>query len=571
MTTTSAAETYRRIALDAVPRLLGAMDRQPLSPTAGSFDRDHWAWKFRDAPVMTLQMALGPLATLWREEWPGNTWTRHPRLLEWLVLGLEETLSRQGRHGGFETVGPNTWDHGVTLAMCLTMASVVDATGDALAPALRDRALEACARGCTFAGRTSEDYAFISNHQALFALAYYRVGRLTRDAALLTAGDACVEAIVHHQSRDGWYAEYGGPDAGYETLGLHYLAQCMRERDAAVLRSSMERSVGFLSHCVHPDGSLGGVYGSRHCSLYYPGGIEHLAARSEPARAIARFLAPHLARGTVVTPATCDIENLPTLLASYLQAAHAAEERTHEADASPLPAHALDGLRHFEDSGITVAGAPGYYAVTNASKGGVLRVFDRRAARCVFDDAGLIVEAEGQRWSSQLLGAGRATPVADGAGSRAAFARVKLVRLTPLAFLVLRLLNLTVFRSLTLGAFVRRRVIGHLITGRDTTDRLTLEREVRFLTDRVEVRDVLRAVQPRSVSRVFRSRAFTAIHMGSANYFVAADAESTLTVPADTLMAHLHRGGVAEQRFAIVFPANGNAFLEDATATDPAT
>lgn len=143
--------------------------------------------------------------------------------------------------------------------------------------------------------------------------------------------------------------------------------------------------------------------------------------------------------------------------------------------------------------------------------------------------------------------------------------------MTPLAFLVLRLLNLTVFRSLTLGAFVRRRVIGRLITGRDTTDRLTLEREVRFLTDRVEVRDVLRAVQPRSVSRVFRSRAFTAIHMGSANYFVAADAESTLTVPADTLMAHLHRGGVAEQRFAIVFPANGNAFLEDATATDPAT
>ena len=33
----------------------------------------------------------------------------------------------------------------------------------------------------------------------------------------------------------------------------------------------------FLAHAVHPDGSVGGVYGSRHTHLYVPGGLERLA------------------------------------------------------------------------------------------------------------------------------------------------------------------------------------------------------------------------------------------------------------------------------------------------------
>ena len=63
---------YRRLILEAVPRLLSQFDRESLSPTRGSFDRDHWSWKFRDFPVILLQAGLIPLAWLHTHPFDGN-------------------------------------------------------------------------------------------------------------------------------------------------------------------------------------------------------------------------------------------------------------------------------------------------------------------------------------------------------------------------------------------------------------------------------------------------------------------------------------------------------------------
>lgn len=557
------AATYRSAVLDAMPRLLGALDRDPLSPSAGSFDRDHWSWKFRDAPVMTLQMAIAPLATLWHEDWPGNPWQQNDRLLAWIELAIRETNSRQGSHGGFETIGPNTWDHGVTLAMCQALAVALDTLGDALPTAVRDRTRDVIARGTSFARRTAEDYAFISNHQALFALAYYRAAHVLGDPALERAGDECLRAIQDHQSAEGWYLEYGGPDPGYETLGLSYLARCHQIRHSESLLSSMHRSAVFLSHCVHPDGSLGGAYGSRHCTLYYPGGLEYLAATSPAAAGIAGFLRARLDARNVVTPATTDLENLPTLVHSYLEAARACAQRERVPDEGPLPAASLEGVVRFPDSGVTVAGTRFYYAVTNTSKGGVFRLFDKQSASLVADDAGLVLQSQGKRWSSQLLGCGTAVPAQhpDAVSSSARFARVKRITLTPLPFLVLRLLNLTIFRSHALGSLVRRRIIERLITKPDASGAFTLERSVRFLPDRVEVIDRLGASRPDTLEQLWRTRGFVAIHMGSANYFSSHEATAVLSPDPASLRDACRRTGQGIQRFAFVFAESSSPML----------
>ena len=548
---------YRRFILEAAPRLLGQLDREPLSPTWGSFDRDHWAWKFRDFPINMLQFGLLPLSWLHQRPFADNPYAGNASLLAWLSGGLEALLGRQHRNGAFDTVGPYTQDHGVTLAMAYTVATLVDRLGDALADALRSRAADSVHRACAFAGRSDEDYAFISNHQALFALAWLRAGRLLGDDALIARGDHTMAEILRQQSSDGWYREYGGPDPGYESLGILYLAQVRTERPSPALDASLQRALEFHAHCVHPDGSVGGGYASRHTSLWYPGGFELLSREFPQARAVARFLRARLDAANVVTPATVDPHNLPSLLNGYTVAADATrDEVVGGDDLPPLPFERTDAWHVFNESGIVVAAKPHYYAIANLNKGGALVVFDRATSRLAYEDAGYVIRSGGHLWNSALLGAGEGREVTGGGTavtSSARFGRADREVLTPFKFVVLRLLNLTVFRSVALGAVVRRMIIARLVTSRrDGPFRLL--RRLDFSSERVEVRDEVVADEREGVTGVWRPRAFTAVHMGSARYFSGrdlVDASGGAAISPEHLAPRLGRAGRFTLRLVI--------------------
>jgi len=514
------ATVYLGFAREAMPRLLGTLDRESLSPTRGSFDRDHWAWKFRDFPITMLQAGVLPLAWWWRTPAPDNPWYGRAAVHEWIQAALGAILDRQHRNGAFDTVAPNSQDHGVTLAQCYVLATTADLLGEDCPSPLAERIANGLRRGAAFAARSSEDYAFITNHQALFALTWHRLGQRLSDAALGARAEAVVAAIVAHQSPDGWFAEYGGPDPGYETLGLQHLAQLAEERPDPALSGAIDRSLAFLAHCVQPDGGLGGGWASRHTRQWYPAGLELLAERSETARALADFLRPRLVQAPVVTPQTVDAHNLPLLLHSYCLAATAVGRRNEEPRTVSLPCEAEAPLRYFPDAGVVFASTPSYYAACGLRKGGVLAVVGKSPAVLVHEDAGYVAQTggPGRRWSSALLGLTVECDVhGAGAMTRARFGLAPRPVLTPWAFLLLRCLNLTLFRSVWLGARIRRMIIARLITGR-RPGRLQLERRLSFEADRVVVEDAISGGD-RSVASLWRPRAFTAVHMGSARYY----------------------------------------------------
>jgi hypothetical protein len=532
--------------------LLGTLDREPLSPTWGSFDRDHWAWKFRDFPVILLQAGALPLAWLWRSPGPGNPWAGNGQVLQWILGALESVLARQHRNGAWDTVAPNSQDHGVTLAQCYTLATVARSLGDVCPEPLASRLSDALRRGTAFAARSDEDYAFISNHHALFALALLRAGRHLADESLCRRADQVIDAIIAHQSGEGWYAEYGGPDPGYETLGLHYLAQFEQERPGAALAQSLDRALEFAAQCIHPDGGVGGGYGSRHTMLWYPAGFEILAGRSAVARSIAVFMRPRLEQGQVVTPRTVDAHNLPILLHSYGLAAAAAAGSASDLPPEPLPWQQPAPARHFPEAGLVVASTPSYVAICGLKKGGVLTVFDRHRERLVHEDAGYVAEAGRRRWASGLLGLTETSEL-EGEVARCVsrFGLAPRPVLTPFNFLILRILNLTVFRSVALGALVRGVIISRLITGRRPGP-LTLRRTVTFAPDRVLVQDRLEGRVP-GLDALWRPRSFVAIHMGSARYYHPRDLQDLPEPRLDEAAARLDREGAVELEFAVRF------------------
>ncbi len=515
---------YRAFVRRAVPRLLGMLDRDPESPTVGSFDRDHWAWKFRDFPIAMLQTGMVPMAMLYTDRTPDNPYGGSSRMLEWTLAAMTGTIRRQHRNGAFDSVAPYSQDHGVTLQLVLALTTALRLLRNDVSEGLRDQVAESVRRACAFAARSDEDYAFISNHQGFFALAWHGAGELLDTTELKSRGAATIDGIIGRQSSDGWYAEYGGTDPGYESLGISYLATYLVEAGHPRLAQSLKRSVEFFSHCIHPDGSVGGCYGSRLTHLWYPSGLELLAPTDPLAARIVDFLGARLERGNVVTPDTVDAHNLPSLLHSYLAAASATQRRgplTVAARVTYLPCESTDLWRHFDEAGITVAATPHYYAVTNGRRGGVTSICDRRSARLLYEDSGLIVETARRTWSSATPA--QVTRVAASASLRTVESTVISGKagnapLTPFKLLILRALGLTVFRSRALGSLLRRMIISRLITGREPGP-CNCERSVRFEDDGITIDDRLVVTSRRGILGVRLTHGFQPFHMGSARYF----------------------------------------------------
>lgn len=555
------AAVYVPPVLRQIPRLLGCLDREPNSVSFGCFDRSHWAWKFHDFPLTMLQINVYPLALLWRVPFPGNPYHQNAQVLKWIAGALEYTCARQRRNGAYDSVGPYTQDHGVTLAMVFGLVETLRLIESSIASPLREQVLRAVQRGCEFALRSREDYAVITNHQALFAAAFLGASDLLDETHWSDEANKVLDRILAAQSSEGWYREYDGPDSGYESLGIFYLALCWRRTGSERLLESLRRSIAFYAHFVHPDGSVGGVYGSRHTALFYPAGFEMLAAQVPLAGAIARFMRQRLAHGNVLTPDASDMENVAPLLYAYLEACLGPP--IPAGDGPALPNESLTGVHRFPQSGLVVSGSPCYYAVVNTVKGGVCRIFSKELAAVSYEDAGYCARSEHALLTSQIIGLG--SDLESGHTGvvccRTDFAEACQELLTPVKLILLRVLNLTLFRSITIGGWVRRKILARLIL-RKRIAPMRLRRRLEFFRDSVCIDDCLEIAGRLPLHSLELARSFTGIHMGSAKYFQSAEMLPSVTPDCSGLLHELMMNGEGRIVWTIRFPVGAPPELE---------
>jgi hypothetical protein len=508
-----------------------------------------------------LQAAVYPLALLWQLPLTDNPYYQNPQIFEWIVAAIRETLRRQHSNGSFDAFSPYEQDMGTTLGVIHGLAEAFRLTSPSLSRVLVGLFLESLERACSFASPRAENHAFVSNHRALFAVAFLDAYDLLGEQKYLIAAEKTIDSILANQSPDGWYQEYEGADPGYESLGIFHLATYWKRTRSARVLASLRRSIDFYGYCVHPDGSIGGVYGSRHTRLYFPGGFEILANEIPLAEAVAQFMSSQLYRNNVVTPATSDSENLPPLLYTYLEAGISAEEASSNETSSP-PCLTLSGTRTFSDSGITVTGTPQYYAVIHAGRGGICCIFDRRTTKLVYQDSGYLVRSGDKLWTSQLAGLGRweQTGPEGEIACRTRLARVIHELNTPARFILLRMLNLTLFRNPSLGNRIRRFIVRRMITTKQPGP-IQLQRSITLRTDEIIFNDRLDLDAPMPVQEVLLPRSFSAIHMGSSKYFHPSELEATLQASLENFTTALSSTRTAERGYRLFFPAASGPIL----------
>jgi hypothetical protein len=516
----SASEIYSTSILEQAPHVLSLMDREPLSPTAGCCDRTYWAWKFVDFPGARFQEALCVLSFLYATPLENNPYFHNTRLLDWIGLGMRFWSSLQHSDGSFDEAYPLERSLAATAFTTFYMGEALEFLRSDLPKDLQTQVRQTMARAGRWLIKNDETHGFLSNHLSAAAAALYHVYRITGEEMFEQRSRYFIEKILSRQSREGWYEEYGGADPGYQTHGSFYLVRHWQLSQNKDLAESLGRSMTFLAHFVHPDGSLGGEYASRNTQTYYPAAFEMFAAYHPVAAWIAETMRPSVVNGAAVSLRSVDSYNYFPFLNNFVFAYLACRDK-NRIPLQPEEPSRQPGLVWFPEAGIARIRRKRYDAYIGIAKGGVLKVFDRSHKKLVYSDCGYIGRLHtGQLFSTQYEDPHRIFSVEpDKIEVKGIFFEISRPTMEPFRFVAFRLFTLSFGHLTGLGRWLKRYLVKVLIY-RKRPLKIQFQRIIKFNETGVDVYDEISGPDGERVENLQWGEVFTTIHMGSSRYFI---------------------------------------------------
>ena len=506
-------EVYRNL-----PRVLSLFDGDRTSISYGMGDRYYWAWGLIDFGNGTFQGAAHGLARLWAAGlWPyaGNDEIFLARIDA--MVHAVDWLTRAD--GSLEEAFPNEGSYCVTALVAFDLLCALDLLEAHLNAAQVRRWKEIIGPLIAYLIKADETHALISNHLATAAAALARWHLVTGDAEAEHRAKHLVDRILKHQSSEGWFCEYEGADPGYQSLCTYYLADLHQNRPDWNLLEPLRKSLVFLSFFAHPDGSFGGVYGSRCTRFYYPAGIVALAEDVSEASALAKFMEAAIANQHTVSLSAMDEPNLIPMFNAYAWAAVQFNGQSN-GRLELVPAKSEKPFSQwFPEAGLLIDRGANHYTIVSAHKGGVVYHFPDDESP--FIDCGVVLlNKRNQLGSTQSFNP--ANNVVRSAGELKIEAPITAMprRLPrPLQFIAIRGLSLSLFRFGALREWVKRRLVALLITRKKKWP-VTNLRTVR-LGQNLSVTDEHNHVP--GYTKVNASGPFVPIHMASQGYWQMQD------------------------------------------------
>ena len=391
---------YLTEALAEIPRLLGAIDRNPFRPTYGSLDREYWHYRTSSFPSEMYQEGVLPLALVYATDLPGNRWYGSSRVRELVIAAILFAARASHADGSCDDYYPFERALGAAVFSLQACTRAYQLLG------LDDAELVAWFRRRADWLTAHDESGRLANHHALAALGLLRVAQITGDDQYHCAAEERIEKLLGWQSDEGWFEEYGGADPGYQTVTIDCLAQYRQLTGTTQLDEPLRQAVAFARLFLHPDGSYAGEYGSRGTYHFYPHGLELLAGIDPAAADLADGFLRSLAAGTQAhfRDDRMYAHRLGSLLEAYLD--------WSPTRPTPQAAPRATSITYLSAAQILVRRTADEHTVVSAARGGVFKHFT--ADRDPVTDAGLILEtADGRIAVSQSHDLTREVEVAD--------------------------------------------------------------------------------------------------------------------------------------------------------------
>ncbi len=503
---------YRAIVNNNLRRALSFINRDPASYAKGYADRLYWGWKVSDFSNATLQGLTHTIAASNKLGLLSENFT-----LDSVDILIKAVDKIRRSNGSVEEAYPNESSFCVTALVCFDILRAIEILGDKLGKDQLQLYLSILEPLIEFIVRENEEHAIISNHLATAVGALYLWQKYTGDHK--KRADELLAMIFQYQSSEGWYKEYEGADPGYQTLAVYYLYHAYRLTGNSELLASLERSGNFLTYFVHPDGTIGGLYGSRNTEVFYPGGIVGLSRKLPVYKKLLNGLEKGLSNGRHILPDAIDSGNFSPLLNSYSSAALDDLELTQGGISLDLP-FKYPSEKKFDDAGLFIKSTNRYYAIINYKKGGTLKIFDKDTGLLDCEDGGVAgTLLNGDLFSTQYH---NELIQFEDYRIETGFCKISQENPNPLRFIVLRGLSLTIFRSTYLGNLFKKFIVWLLMTGKKKIDGMCL-RVFKFTDDSVLVTEEIRA--PKKTQNLGHPGKFRGIHMASSGYFSTSEIE----------------------------------------------
>lgn len=505
-----------------LPRILSMYDIDKTSSSYGCGDRFYWGWKLIDFPNGTYQAIASAIAGLFANGYLPDYLSEHKayELIDAVFIGTENLVSTKG---SLDEAFPNEASFCVTGLVAGDLLLAIERLDNEIDEMTRKRWLEIVKPMIDFLKIQDEYHGVISNHLATNALALVRWSDLTGNDVDHRAKE-WVDRILENQSEEGWFSEYGGPDPGYQTWCTSSLAAIHKLRPQWRLLEPLVRSVEFLSYAAHPDGSFGGIYGSRMTRFIFPAGLELLSEEVPKAKMMADFSRNSINRKSCVTLETIDPSNCIPVFNDYVTALIEYDKETSSSEKNMqidcLPCQGEDFCKVFERSGWYVLKKEGSYTVLNLNCGGAGIHID--SANRHQQISGYV----GRNDSEQILTSQKfdesAHWVIDGEKIRLKSSLYRVNRPKPDAFrfIVLRVLSLTAFRSLYLGNVVKKLLVKMLVTGKS--------KKMGHVEREMIVGESIKVTDRSSLQLVdITDASFKPVHMASMGYWQLSDTAFT--------------------------------------------
>ncbi len=485
---------------NALPKLIAMVNMDPESKTFGFADRQFWAWKTTDFPNGTYQGVCHTFSVAIKlnllEKELGL------KLINACILALPKI---QNPNGSVEEAYPREDSFCVTALVAFDCLSAIEHLGSLISKKEKKELLNCIRPLISFISKNDETHAIISNHLATGVAAIWLWNKLLGEDN--PRGDELLKIILDNQSKEGWYLEYQGADPGYQTLCTYYLSAALKAKKDVKLIDSLNRSLDFLQHFIHPDGTIGGIYGSRNTEVFYPGGISSLANEDLNASFIENIFLENGVSANSIFPDSIDRENLIPLINSFSFAALHFKE-TQKPSELGFTSKDLE----FEETGLKVFSNDEYLFYLNYKKGGVFKLFNLRTKNLDAKDHGLILEKGKKSYNNQVFDEKAKW---NGGEIKSSFFLSKESYPSHFQFLLIRFFTLTIFRFRFLRESFKSAVVNLLITGKSKMPNSENLRKVVFEKEKVLISDSFKAT---GKYKLKRTNSYKAIHMASSGY-----------------------------------------------------
>lgn len=492
----SAKNAFLAAALSEVPRLLGQLNRNGASATYGSFDRAYWHYRTNDISSARYQEAAYTLTLLYSNEFEGNPYFHDAITLAWIRAALVFTTGLQRQDGSFDEWYPFEGSYVATAFVTAALAQTVMLFHAEHIELPEEKGVMAMLeRAADFLVASEEHTVMNQVSGAVFAIA--ATGRLVGRADLISAADKLLGRFLAAQHEEGWWSEYGGPDAGYLSLTISYLEKYQGLRGAVEIPGAIQKARAFLEQFIHPDGTAGGEYMARNTEYLIPS-----------------LALPYLG---AVRPAHLDDRYLCYILYNWIEAGLRAEP---QAMTVPL------GERYFLGSTLLRVATPDYLLVANGNKGGSFRLY---AGGNVYYDSGLEVMTGATNLSTGVLDADNAVAYEKGKlGSSGTLKPIREPLMNTLVAIVFKSWQLTIgrlpFSRTLIKNFLRPRMVSYAGVSDST-----FERVIGYAPGRISICDRIRGPAATHDILAGPKAAYTAVP--SSKYAAIPQLQSHLLVP----------------------------------------